>query len=61
MDQWKSILRAPLNQDVELWVSDGVEEYSLKNFRRTEGGWIDSKYKLPLPNRFKILAWREQK
>jgi len=61
MDQWKSILRAPFNEDVELRVSDGVEEYSLRYFRRTEEGWVDSKHKTPLPNRLKVLAWRERK
>jgi len=59
MEKWTSILLAPLNRDVELWVTDGVEEYRLSfPCRRTEEGWIISKLKIPLPSRLKPLAWR---
>jgi len=61
MDQWKSISRAPLNRDVEVWVTDGVEDYRLGSVcRRTEDGWIYSKFKSPVPARLKLLAWRER-
>jgi hypothetical protein len=51
---------APLNQDVEVLVTDGVEEY-LIHFpcRRTENGWIDSKFKAPLSETLKVVAWRK--
>jgi hypothetical protein len=61
MDQWKPTFRAPLNRDVEVLVTDGIAEYSLGHpCRRTEDGWIDSKYKTVLPSRLKVLAWRER-
>ncbi len=61
MNKWNPIFRAPLDQDVEVWVTDGVEEYRLGYpCRRTEDGWIVSKHKTPLPNKLKVLAWRER-
>jgi hypothetical protein len=62
MDKWKSIFRAPFDRDIEVWVTDGVEEYCLGYpCRRTEEGWLDAKHKTPLPNRLKVMAWREQR
>ena len=60
MDPWKPDFRAPLNLDVEVLATDGIEEFRLA-YRRTEEGWINSKYKTPLPHRLRVLAWRERK
>ncbi len=58
--QWRPISQVPLNRDVEVWVTDGVDEYRFSTqCRRTEDGWIYSKFKSPVPARFKLLAWRE--
>jgi hypothetical protein len=61
MGQWKAPVVAPRDRDVEVRLTDGVEEY-LPTFlcRRTEEGWINSKFKTALPNRYKIVAWRPQ-
>jgi hypothetical protein len=62
MRQWKSIGYAPLDRDVEVWVTDGVEEYCPSFlYRLTDDGWINTKNKRPLPNRFKVIFWREPK
>jgi hypothetical protein len=62
MVTWKSIFLAPLDQDVEVLVTDGIEEYHLRfPCRRTESGWINSRFQTPLPNRLKILGWRVRK
>jgi hypothetical protein len=62
MGQWKPIVYAPLNRDVEVRVTDGVEEYCPGFLcRRTDDGWINSRFKSPLSSRFKIVAWREPK
>ena len=48
MNKWNPIFRAPHDQDVEVWVTDGVEEYRLGYpCRRTEDGWIVSKHRTP--------------
>jgi hypothetical protein len=61
MIQWQSIFRVPLNKDVEVRVTDGVEEYRLGfSCFRTEDGWIMTKSKVPLPSRLKPVAWRER-
>jgi hypothetical protein len=58
----KSSNPAPLNRDVEVWVTDGVQEYRLRvPCRRTEDGWIDARLKIPLSHRLKVLAWRQWK
>jgi hypothetical protein len=59
--QWKPPLYAPPDRDAQVRLTDGVEEYCPRFLcRRTEDGWINSKFKTPVPNRFKILAWRQQ-
>lgn len=60
--RWKSAGHAPLNRDVEVWLTDGVEEYSPSFlYRLTDDGWIITKNKRALPSRFKIVFWREPK
>jgi hypothetical protein len=61
MIQWKPIVRAPFNRDVEIWVTDGVDDYRFGTpCRRTEDGWIISRFRTPLPSRLKPIAWRER-
>jgi hypothetical protein len=53
--------RAPYNRDVDLLVTDGVEDFRLNRpCRRTEAGWIYSTIKSLVPSRFKLLGWRER-
>jgi hypothetical protein len=57
---WKPIFGAPLNQDVDVWVTDGVEEFRLGlPCRRTEDGWVLTKTKDRLPERLKLIFWRD--
>jgi hypothetical protein len=43
MDRWQSILLAPLDQDVEVLVTDGVEEGSHADELRMDGSIPGSK------------------
>ena len=62
MGEWKSKGYAPLKRDLEVWVTDGVEEYCLGVLcHRTDEGWINSKLRVPLSHRLKVIAWREPK
>ena len=57
---WKPIFRAPLNKDVEVWVTDGIDEFRLGfPCRRTDDGWIHARSKDRLPERLKLIYWRE--
>jgi hypothetical protein len=61
MGQWKPPIYAPLDRDVEVRLTDGVEEYRPSFLcRRTEDGWTNSKYKTLLSSRFKVVAWRQR-
>jgi hypothetical protein len=60
MREWKSVVYAQLNRNVEVWVTDGVEEYCPRFLcRLTDDGWLNSKNSTTLPSRFRVVAWRE--
>ena len=60
MGAWQPIVRAPLNRDVEIWVTDGIEEFAFGfPCRRTEHGWIVAKLGTTLPERLKLIFWRD--
>jgi hypothetical protein len=62
MSPWKPIPYAPINRDVEVWVTDGVEEFLLGfPCRRTESGWVHSRLATPVPERLKLIFWRDLK
>jgi hypothetical protein len=54
MGQWKPPLYAPLDRDVQVRLTDGVEERSPSFLcRRIEDGWINSKFKTRFPTGLK--------
>jgi hypothetical protein len=61
MGQWDSPICAPLDRDVEMRLTDGVEKH-LPSFlcRRAEDDWSDSKFKIPLSSRLNAVAFRQQ-
>jgi len=49
-----------MNRAVEVWVTDGVEEFLLGfSCRRTESGWIHATLATPVPERLKLIWWRD--